>query len=50
MKDGTLIICLDNIIIPASNEEEALEKLKRMLETASKFRLELNLANCQFIP
>ena len=49
LKDGTLITYLDYIIIPASNEEEELEKLKRVLKTASKFGLELNLPKCQFM-
>ena len=49
LKDGTLIIYLDDIFIPASNEEEALEKLKHILETASEFGLELNLLKCQFM-
>ena len=31
LKDNSLIIYLDDINIPTSNEEEALEKLKRVL-------------------
>lgn len=49
LKDGTLIIYLDDIIIPAKDEYEGLEKLTRVLETASKFGLELNLKKCQFM-
>lgn len=49
LRDGTLIIYLDDLIIPANDEIEALEKLTRVLETASKFGLELNLKKCQFM-
>ena len=49
LKDGTVIIYLDDIIIPAQDEQEALERLIRVLETASKFGLELNLKKCQFL-
>jgi len=49
LKDNTLIIYLDDIIIPACDEVEGLQKLKRVLKTASEYGLELNLKKCQFM-
>ncbi|GFT23875.1 retrovirus-related Pol polyprotein from transposon 297 [Trichonephila clavipes] len=43
LRDGTLIIYLDDIIIPATDEKEACKKLARVLETASIYGIELNL-------
>ncbi|GFW17482.1 retrovirus-related Pol polyprotein from transposon 297 [Trichonephila clavipes] len=43
LRDGTLIIYLDDIIIPATDEKEACKKLARVLETASRYAIELNL-------
>ncbi|GFU83203.1 hypothetical protein TNCV_3738141 [Trichonephila clavipes] len=43
LRDGTLIIYLDDIIIPATDEKEACKKLARVLETASRYGIELNL-------
>ncbi|GFW08679.1 retrovirus-related Pol polyprotein from transposon 297 [Trichonephila clavipes] len=49
LRDGTLIIYLDDIIIPATDEKEACKKLARVLETASRYGIELNLKKCQFL-
>ncbi|GFW16524.1 hypothetical protein TNCV_2351481 [Trichonephila clavipes] len=49
LRDGTLIIYLDDIIIPATDEKEAYKKLARVLETASRYGIELNLKKCQFL-
>ncbi|GFX42106.1 retrovirus-related Pol polyprotein from transposon 297 [Trichonephila clavipes] len=49
LRDGTLIIYLDYIIIPATDEKEACKKLARVLETASRYGIELNLKKCQFL-
>ncbi|GFW63067.1 retrovirus-related Pol polyprotein from transposon opus [Trichonephila clavipes] len=43
LRNGTLIIYLDDIIIPATDEKEAYKKLARVLETASRYGIELNL-------
>ncbi|GFV75520.1 retrovirus-related Pol polyprotein from transposon 297 [Trichonephila clavipes] len=48
LRDGTLIIYLDDIIIPATDEKEACKKLARVLETASRYGIELNLKNVSF--
>ncbi|GFY45959.1 retrovirus-related Pol polyprotein from transposon 17.6 [Trichonephila inaurata madagascariensis] len=50
LRDGRLIIYLDDIIIPATDEKEAYKKLARVLETASRYGIELNLKKCQFLP
>ncbi|GFV11743.1 retrovirus-related Pol polyprotein from transposon 17.6 [Trichonephila clavipes] len=49
LRDGTLIIYLDDIIIPATDEKEAYQKLARVLETASRYGIELNRKKCQFL-
>ncbi|GFX48111.1 retrovirus-related Pol polyprotein from transposon 297 [Trichonephila clavipes] len=49
LRDGTLNIYLDDIIIPATDEKEACKKLARVLETASRYGIELNLKKCQFL-
>ncbi|GFU44294.1 transposon Tf2-8 polyprotein [Trichonephila clavipes] len=49
LRDGTLIIYLDDIIIPATDEKEAYTKLARVLETASRYGIELNLKKYQFL-
>ncbi|GFY36254.1 retrovirus-related Pol polyprotein from transposon 17.6 [Trichonephila clavipes] len=49
LRDGTLIIYLDDIIIPATDEKEACKKLARVLETTSRYGIELNLKKCQFL-
>ncbi|GFU63799.1 retrovirus-related Pol polyprotein from transposon 17.6 [Trichonephila clavipes] len=49
LRDGTLIIYLDDIIIPATDEKEACKKLARVLETASRYGIELNLKKSQFV-
>ncbi|GFV92418.1 retrovirus-related Pol polyprotein from transposon 297 [Trichonephila clavipes] len=49
LRDVTLIIYLDDIIIPATDEKEAYKKLARVLETASRYGIELNLKKYQFL-
>ncbi|GFU83255.1 transposon Tf2-9 polyprotein [Trichonephila clavipes] len=39
----------NDIIIPATDEKEACKKLARVLETASRYGIELNLKKCQFL-
>ncbi|GFT95703.1 hypothetical protein TNCV_310821 [Trichonephila clavipes] len=40
MRKGVVIIYMDDLIIPAKDEKEGLEKLKEVLEVASKYGLE----------
>ncbi|GFX42905.1 transposon Tf2-8 polyprotein [Trichonephila clavipes] len=49
LRDCTLIIYLDDIIIAATDEKEACKKLARVLETAPRYGIELNLKKCQFL-
>lgn len=49
MQDGTVLIYMDDIIIPSKTEEEGLEKLQRVLQVASEYGLEFNFKKCQFL-
>ncbi|GFV24275.1 retrovirus-related Pol polyprotein from transposon 17.6 [Trichonephila clavipes] len=40
---------LDDLVIPAKNEEEGLEKLKIVFEVAKKYGLEIKFKKCQFL-
>jgi len=41
-------ISLDDIIIPAKDEEEAVSNLNKVISTCSEYGLELNLNKCHF--
>ncbi|GFW61933.1 retrovirus-related Pol polyprotein from transposon 297 [Trichonephila clavipes] len=49
MRKGVVIIYMDDLIIPAKDEKEGLEKLKEVLEVASKYGLEMKFKKCQFL-
>ncbi|GFW95420.1 retrovirus-related Pol polyprotein from transposon 17.6 [Trichonephila clavipes] len=49
MRKGIVIIYMDDLIIPAKDEKEGLEKLKEVLEVASKYGLEMKFKKCQFL-
>ncbi|GFV21746.1 retrovirus-related Pol polyprotein from transposon 17.6 [Trichonephila clavipes] len=49
LKDGIVIIYMDDIIIPSSEELDGLNRLTRVLETASECGLELNFKKCNFL-
>jgi len=44
-----VLIYLDNLIIPAKDEKEFLEKLKRVLETARDYGLRINWKKCNLL-
>ncbi|GFU17766.1 retrovirus-related Pol polyprotein from transposon 17.6 [Trichonephila clavipes] len=46
LKEGIVIIYMDDIIIPSSDELDGLNRITRVLKTASEYGLELNLKNC----
>ncbi|GFU87488.1 hypothetical protein TNCV_2446221 [Trichonephila clavipes] len=48
-RKGIVIIYLDDLVIPAKNEEEGLEKLKIVFEVAKKYGLEIKFKKCQFL-
>ncbi|GFY04962.1 retrovirus-related Pol polyprotein from transposon 297 [Trichonephila clavipes] len=45
---GNVISYLDDLVIPAKNEQEGLEKLKIIFEVAKKYGLEIKF-KCQFL-
>ncbi|GIX76875.1 retrovirus-related Pol polyprotein from transposon 297 [Caerostris darwini] len=49
MNKGIVITYMDDLIIPSEDEVEGLEKLKVVLEVASKYGLEIKLKKCQFL-
>ncbi|GBN43865.1 Transposon Tf2-9 polyprotein [Araneus ventricosus] len=48
-RDNTILIFMDDFIIPARDEIQGLEKLKRVLRVASEYGLEINFKKCQFL-
>ncbi|GFV60114.1 retrovirus-related Pol polyprotein from transposon 17.6 [Trichonephila clavipes] len=48
-RKGIVISYLDDLIIPAKNEQEGLEKLKIIFEVAKKYELEIKFKKCQFL-
>ncbi|GFU32434.1 hypothetical protein TNCV_338011 [Trichonephila clavipes] len=49
MRKGIVIIYMDDLVIPAKDEKEGLEKLREVLEVASKYGLEMKFKKCQFL-
>ncbi|GFW66676.1 transposon Tf2-9 polyprotein [Trichonephila clavipes] len=49
MRKGIVIIYTDDLVIPAKDEKEGLEKLSEVLEVASKYGLEMKFKKCQFL-
>lgn len=49
LRDGTLLIYVDDLIIPSQTEEEGLAKLKKVLQVASEYGLEINFKKCQLL-
>ncbi|GFU20900.1 transposon Ty3-I Gag-Pol polyprotein [Trichonephila clavipes] len=48
-RKGIVISYLDDVVIPAKNEQEGLEKLKIIFEVAKKYGLEIKFKKCQFL-
>ncbi|GFS81958.1 retrovirus-related Pol polyprotein from transposon 17.6 [Trichonephila clavipes] len=48
-RKGIVISYLDDLVIPAKNEQEGLEKLKIIFEVAKKYGLEIKYKKCQFL-
>jgi len=49
IKEGIVIPYLDDLIIIASDVEENIKQLKRVLQTTSEYGLEINVKKCQFL-
>ncbi|GFS59564.1 transposon Tf2-6 polyprotein [Trichonephila clavipes] len=47
--NGIVIGYLDDLVIPAKNEQEGLEKLKIIFEVAKKYGLKIKFKKCQFL-
>ncbi|GFT73692.1 retrovirus-related Pol polyprotein from transposon 17.6 [Trichonephila clavipes] len=48
-RKGIVISYLDDLVIPAKNKQEGLEKLKIIFEVAKKYGLEIQFKKCQFL-
>ncbi|GFW44820.1 retrovirus-related Pol polyprotein from transposon 17.6 [Trichonephila clavipes] len=48
-RKGIVISYLDDLVIPAKNEQEGLEKLKIIFEVAKKYGLEIKFNKCKFL-
>ncbi|GFY07191.1 retrovirus-related Pol polyprotein from transposon 17.6 [Trichonephila clavipes] len=48
-RKGIVISYLDDLVIPAKNEQEGLEKLKIIFEVLKKYGLEIKFKKCQFL-
>ena len=49
LKDGVVILYMDDLIIPSHNEQEGIAKLKLVLKTAAEHGLDFNFKKCQFL-
>ncbi|GBM47981.1 Transposon Tf2-6 polyprotein [Araneus ventricosus] len=49
IRGNTILIFMDDFIIPACDEIQGLGKLKRVLREASEYGLEINFKKCQFL-
>ena len=43
-----MLLYVDDLIVPAANEQEALERLRIVLKIASDYGLQINFKKCQF--
>lgn len=46
---GIVLIFIDDLLIPAENEHEAIERLSMVLQRASEYGLEINWKKCQLL-
>lgn len=46
---GIVIVCMDDVAILAKSEDEAIERLKIVLEVAAEAGLQINWQKCQFL-
>ncbi|GBL81313.1 Retrovirus-related Pol polyprotein from transposon 297 [Araneus ventricosus] len=49
IKENVVMIYLDDSIISSQYEAQGIERLKRVLQTASDYGFELNIKKCQFL-
>ncbi|XP_017484587.1 PREDICTED: uncharacterized protein LOC108373235, partial [Rhagoletis zephyria] len=48
-RKGIALPYVDDVIIPATNEEEAVQNLKEVIEACEEYGLELNMKKCNFL-
>lgn len=48
-KQGIALLYLDDVIIPAANDKEGLERVKLVLQRASDYGLQINMKKCYFL-
>jgi len=49
MQERIVLIYMDDLIVPSTNYEEGVERLKIVLDTASQFGLVINWNKCRFL-
>jgi len=49
INDGTVLMYMDDLIVPSEDYEGAIRKLNRVFSTASQFGLVINWNKCQFL-
>lgn len=49
LKEGTVLIYIDDVFILAENEEQGLERLADVLKTAEEYGLQINWKKCHFL-
>ncbi|GBN74107.1 Transposon Ty3-I Gag-Pol polyprotein, partial [Araneus ventricosus] len=49
IKENVVMIYLHDLVISSENESQGIERLQRVLKTASEYGLELNIKKCQFL-
>lgn len=49
LESQTLIIYLDDIIVPSADEEEGVQKLKKIFQVAADYGLQFNFKKCNFL-
>lgn len=47
--EGVVFIYMDDLVIPGQDEQEALQRLERVLSTAQEYGLEIKWTKCQFL-
>lgn len=49
ISDGTILVYMDDLVIPSANEEESVKKLRKVLQVAEANGLNIKWEKCQFL-
>ncbi|XP_053964372.1 uncharacterized protein LOC128867288 [Anastrepha ludens] len=49
VRRGTVLLYMDDVIIPAQNEESALKNLEEVMQVCKDYGLDINFKKCQFL-